>query len=152
MEFGIIWKNTCSVNKMSGDPWKSILLKYNKDTKHAECNIVNQYGQEPVGIYQLSFKKLQITYLQKIENLSAVLSCSGINNISKDDNGVVTIGHSPLELLLLNGERAKIETIDLSSHPYYQFSDIKKISAWIQDLENNPINIKLHVHCVYRKL
>ena len=119
---------------MACDPWKSILLKYNPDTKHAECNIVNQFGQEPVGIYQLSLKKLQITYLQKISNHSAVLCCSAINNLNKDKDGLVTIGHSPLELLLLNGERAKVEIIDLSSHPYYQFNDIKKISAWIQDL------------------
>ena len=139
---------------MACNPWKSILLKYNKDTKHAECIIVNQFGQELVGVYELSLKKLQILYLQDLTNRSAVLCLSAISNLNKDSDGIITRGHAPLQLLQLDGKRAEMQTIDLDSHPYYQFNDISKLSAWIQDLETNPnpINIKLHVHCVYRKL
>ena len=75
--------------------------------------------------------------------------------------GSVKRVHSVIQILKLEGVGTKDglnnqkEIIALQEHEKFQFSDVKDLKFWLQDLEtNDPITkgIKMHVLCSYTKL
>ena len=89
------------------------------------------------------------------------LCCNIANHVQKNLEGSVKRVHSVIQILKLEGVGTKDglnnqkEIIALQEHEKFQFSDVKDLKFWLQDLEtNDPITkgIKMHVLCSYTKL
>ena len=119
-----------------------------------------------VGIYQLCLKQLFIEYIGPNNVFKdgkwCYLCCNVANHVQKNLEGSVKRVHSVMQIIHLKGnpknqtqEQNDTEIISLQEHPYFQFSDMKDLKFWLQDLDTNEKiaeGIKMHVLCSYSKL
>ena len=137
--------------------WNTFLLKYNENTKKAEKYLCNERGNPLIGVYEVKFKTLNVTFLQEHptkgsgEDSTAAMLCSNVlTSVEKDKDGVLKRIYSPIELVQLKGSKGHMQTFDLNPNNSFFMHDLSDVQAWLQTLEKQPIAIKLNVLCCYK--
>ena len=137
--------------------WNTFLLKYNANTKKAEKYLCNERGSPLIGVYEVKFKTLNVTFLQEHppqtskEDSSVAMLCSNVlTSVEKDKDGVLNRIYSPIELVQLKGSKGQMQTFDLNPNNSFFMHDLSDVQAWLQTLEKEPIAIKINVLCCYK--
>ena len=104
-----------------------------------------------VGIYEISFKSVTLTYLRKIQPIHCTFYCNLISSYELDVNGALKRNYSPLKVFVLDGDAGKIDLKDLDPSPVHKFSDVSVVKCWISDFQNRKVDVEISVFCAYRK-
>ena len=137
--------------------WNTFLLKQSEKTKKAQKYLCNKRGNPFIGVYEVKFKTLNVTFLQDHppqtsgEDSTAAMLCSNVlTSVEKDKDGVLNRIYSPIELVQLKGSKGHVQTFDLNPNNSFFMHDLSDVQAWLQTLEKQPIAIKLNVLCCYK--
>ena len=124
--------------------WNTFLLKYSEQTKKAQKYLCNERGNPLIGVYEVKFKTLNVTFLQDHppqtsgEDSTAAMLCSNVlTSVEKDKDGVINRIHSPIELVQLKGSKGHMQTFDLNPNNSFFMHDLGDVQAWLQTLKKN---------------
>ena len=135
---------------MSRFQWINAIVPYNSTTKIAQKKILDNFGQEIVGVYEFCFRSVILKFDETIDTFGMVC-CNFLTNFEYSTHGNLERVFAPIKVLSVKAVPGSSQLIELDSTRSYVISDLSDLKIWLQDFRKKRINTDINVHICYRK-